>query len=76
MEQLVFAVAAGRFDERIVLPPGNGSGAATVEFSFRTEDRGGRGGSARGMEADRGLRDDAARLDRLPGGRWQPWTVV
>jgi Family of unknown function (DUF6226) len=70
MECLVFAVAEGTFVERIALTSG---GTASVEYTIRSPNGTGRGGSSGGVEADAGLRDDAARLDRLPVGRWQPW---
>lgn len=71
MECLVLAVAEGTFVERIAL---TSDGTASVEYAIRSPNGTGRGGSRGGVEADSGLRDDAARLDRLPGGHWQPWT--
>ncbi len=73
MERLVFAVTDGSFSERIVLPPPS-SGKATVEYRIEAAGGGVRSGVAHGLQPDPALRDDAARLDRLPTGRWQPWT--
>jgi Family of unknown function (DUF6226) len=71
MERLVFAVTNGTFSERISLP--GPSAKATVEYRIKTLGAG-QSGVRHGVEPDPGLRDDAARLDSLPGGRWQPWT--
>jgi hypothetical protein len=73
MERLVFAVTDGRFSERIVLPP-RSAGKATVEYRIEGGGGGVGSGVSHGVEPDPALRDDAARLDRLPTGRWQPWT--
>ena len=73
MERLVFAVTDGRFSERIVLPP-RSAGKATVKYSIETLDGAVQSGVAYDVEPDPALPDDAARLDRLPAGRWQPWT--
>jgi hypothetical protein len=73
MEQLVFAVTDGSFNERITLPAWS-AGKATVEYRIEVAGAGVRSGVAHGVEPDPAVRDDAARLDRLPGGRWQPWT--
>lgn len=73
MERLVFAVTDGRFSERIVLPP-RPAGKATVEYRIEGGGGGVRSRVSHGVEPDPVLRDDAARLDRLPGRRWQPWT--
>ena len=71
MERLVFAVTHGTFSERITLPSG---GTATVEYRIETSSSVRRSGATYGVDPDHGLRDDAARLDNLPGGLWQPWT--
>ena len=73
MERLVLAVTDGKFSERIALP---GAPAATASVEHRIEAPGGwvRSGVTHGAQPDAALRDDAARLDRLPRGRWQPWT--
>ena len=73
MERLVFAVTDGRFSERIVLPP-RSDGKATVEYRIEGGGGGVRSRVSHGVEPDSALRDEAARLDRLPTGRWQPWT--
>jgi Family of unknown function (DUF6226) len=70
MERLVFAVTDGRFTERVDLAS---DGKATVEHSIETSGGPGRSRVAHGVEPDPGLGDDAARLDGLPAGRWQPW---
>lgn len=70
MERLVFAVAEGRFSERIAFLPG---GRAWVEHNIETPSGAVRSGTAHGLDADDALHADAARLDRLPDGRWQPW---
>jgi uncharacterized protein DUF6226 len=72
MERLVFAVSAGRFSERIMLPPG-AAGTATVEHTIEGAGHAVRSGIEHGVQPDSALREDAARLDRLPAGRWQPW---
>lgn len=71
MERLVFAVTDGRFSERIAFLPG---GKVNVRFSIETPSGAAQSGTKHGVEADAALRADAARLDRLPDGRWQPWT--
>jgi hypothetical protein len=73
MERLVFAVADGRFSERIVLLP-RSAGKAVVEHRIETLGGAVQSGVAHGVQPDSALRNDAARLDRLPGARWQPWT--
>ena len=71
MERLVFAVSDGRFGERIVLANGD---SARVEHRVESAGQGGRAGStAHGVQVDPELRAHAARLDRLPNGRWQAW---
>lgn len=72
MERLVFAVRDGGFSERIVLPRRSG-GKATLEHRIERSIGTVSSGVASDIEPERGLRDDAARLERLPGGRWQPW---
>jgi Family of unknown function (DUF6226) len=73
MERLVFAVTDGRFSERIVFPD-RAAGSATVEYRIEGAVQDMRSGATHDVPADSALRDDAARLDRLPTGRWQPWT--
>ncbi len=70
MERLVLAVTDGRFSERIDLA---GDGKATVEHTIEILGGPGQSRAAFGVEPDQSLRDDAARLDSLPAGRWQPW---
>ena len=71
MERLVFAVSDGRFSERVVFAKGD---SATVEHRVESAGQGGRAGSIQhGVQVDSELRADAARLDRLPNGRWQAW---
>ncbi len=72
MERLVFAVTDGTFSERIVLSPASVA-TATVEYTIEGDGTV-RSGAAHGVHPDAALRDDAASLDRLPGGRWRPWT--
>jgi hypothetical protein len=72
MERLVFAVTDGRFSERIDFAR---DGKATVGHGIETLGGPRRSGFAYGVEPDPGLRDDAARLDSLPAGRWQPWVL-
>ena len=70
MEGLVLAVADGTFTEGIINPS---DGKATVEFGIRPFGRAGRSGATHRVEPEPELRADAARLDGLPGGCWQPW---
>jgi Family of unknown function (DUF6226) len=72
MEQLVFAVSDGRFSERIGFPD-RAVGTATVEHRIEGAGHEVRSGIEHGVQPDSALREDAARLDRLPAGRWQPW---
>lgn len=71
MERLVFAVSDGRFSERIVFPNRD---SATVEHRIEGPGQHVRAGIQHGVQPDPALGEDAARLDRLPNGRWQPWT--
>lgn len=73
MERLVFAVSDGRFSERIVIPHRT-AGTATVEHRIEGAGHEVRSGIQHGVQPDPSLREDAIRLDRLPAGRWQPWT--
>ncbi len=70
MERLVFAVSDGNFSERIVFPH---RGSATVGHRIEEPGHMARSGIQYGVQIDQALRDAAARLDRLPGGHWQPW---
>jgi hypothetical protein len=72
MERLVFAVCDGRFSERIIIPHRDAE-TATVEHRIEGAGQGGRSGIEHGVQTDPALRADAARLNRLPSGRWQPW---
>ena len=67
LEELVLAVAEGRFHERL-LPNG-------WQWSLTTADGGGRSSeSAEGLSAD--IRRTATQtLSALPDGRWQPWPL-
>jgi hypothetical protein len=70
MEGLVFAVSDGKFSERIVFPQdGSGTVGHRIEVLGYTV----RSGSQHRVQIDPALREAAARLDRLPDGRWQPW---
>jgi hypothetical protein len=70
MEALVLAVADGTFLEWI---DPTGERTATVGYRVRGPDGRGWGRSTLDATPDTGLRDEAARLDGLPDGRWQPW---
>lgn len=76
IELLVFAVTEGRFGERITLAGADGmaSGNATVAYTIEAAGAVVRSGTAHGVQPDAGLRDDAERLNSLPGARWQPWS--
>jgi hypothetical protein len=71
MEGLVFAVTDGTFSERISLPR---DAIATVQYRIKTQGGASRSGVMHSVEPDSALREDAARLNALPGGAWQPWT--
>jgi Family of unknown function (DUF6226) len=70
LEGLVFAVTDGTFSERIAP---TSDGMATVGYSIRPPGRTGISGGSLRVAPDSGLRADAARLDSLPLGCWQPW---
>ena len=72
LERLVLAVSDGRFSERIVLPQ-QATGTASFEHTIEGPGQRAAVGVRHGLLVDPELRADAARLDRLPNGRWAPW---
>jgi hypothetical protein len=72
MERLVLAVRDGKFSERIVLPQ-QATGTASFEHTIKGPGQRAGSGIQHGLLVDQELRADAARLDSLPDGLWQPW---
>lgn len=76
LEDLVLAVPAGLFNERIVLtsPPGAMAEQGRVGFDFFAENGDVVQTSESSVEVTDELCATAARLAARPGQRWQPWS--